>query len=147
MTRRPILLVEDSASDEKLTVFAFKKAGLSNDIIVARDGAEALEVLFATGRHAGRDLTLPPALVLLDLKLPKVGGIEVLQAIRANARTAVTPVVVLTSSAEDRDLAECYRLGVNSYIVKPVNFEGFVAAVQQLGTYWLLLNQPPTLEE
>lgn len=138
-----ILLVEDTDEDAELTLRALKEHRLANRVHRVSDGEEALEFLFGTGRYADRGAGLP-RVVLLDLKLPKVGGIEVLQAIRANPRTAVTPVVVLTSSAEDRDLVECYRLGVNSYIVKPVEFAGFVEAVKQLGFYWVVLNRAPT---
>jgi two-component system response regulator len=135
-----ILLVEDSDEDAELTLRALKKRRLANHVHRVRDGEEALEFLFGTGRYADRGAS-HPRVVLLDLKLPKVGGLEVLQAIRKDPRTATTPVVVLTSSAEDRDLAECYRLGANSYIVKPVEFTGFVEAVEQLGFYWAVLNR------
>ena len=137
-----ILLVEDTDEDAELALRALKKHRLANHVYRVSDGEEAIEFLFGTGRYADRGAGMP-RVVLLDLKLPKVGGIEVLQAIRADPRTAVTPVVVLTSSAEDRDLAECYRLGANSYIVKPVEFNGFVEAVKQLGLYWAVLNRPP----
>jgi CheY-like chemotaxis protein len=135
-----ILLVEDTDEDAELTMRALKKHRLTNVVHRVRDGEEALACLFGTGAYAGRG-TAQPRVVLLDLKLPKVGGIEVLQAIRADPRTAKTPVVVLTSSSEDRDLEECYRLGVNSYIVKPVEFGGFFQAVEQLGLYWTVLNR------
>ena len=137
-----ILLVEDTDEDAELTLRALKKNRLANMVHRVCDGEEALEFLFGTGRYADRGAGRP-RVVLLDLKLPKVGGIEVLKAMRADPRTAVTPVVVLTSSAEDRDLAECYRLGANSYIVKPVEFSGFVEAIKQLGFYWAVLNRPP----
>ncbi len=137
-----ILLVEDTDEDAELTLRALQKHRLANHVHRVSDGAEALEFLFGTGRYSNRGVG-QPRVVLLDLKLPKVGGIEVLKAIRADPRTAVTPVVVLTSSAEDRDLDECYRLGANSYIVKPVEFSGFVEAVKQLGLYWAVLNHPP----
>ncbi|MBI1728373.1 MAG: response regulator [Candidatus Rokubacteria bacterium] len=138
-----ILLVEDSPEDVELTLRALRKARIANQIEVAEDGAKALEYLFGTGPYAGRDANLVPKLVLLDLKLPKLNGLEVLTRLRADERTQKIPVVVLTSSREDSDVAEAYRLGVNSYIVKPVEFEGFAEAVGQLGLYWLLLNEPP----
>lgn len=142
-----ILLVEDSPEDLELTCRALRNANLGNHLQVARDGAEALDFLFCEGDHSGRKVTETPKLILLDLKLPKVDGLEVLQRIKADARTRHIPVVVLTSSKEQRDIVESYALGVNSYIVKPVNFESFAAAVQNLGVYWLLLNQPPKIEE
>lgn len=126
---------------------ALRKAKLSNRLQVAHDGAEALEFLFAEGAHAGRKIEDAPKLILLDLKLPKIDGIEVLRRIKSDPRTKTIPVAVLTSSKEQKDVVESYRLGVNSYIVKPVNFERFVAAVQELGMYWLLLNQPPRIEK
>ena len=132
-----ILLVEDNPSDIELSLHALKKNHLANHIEVARDGAEALEYLF------GADAKPVPRLILLDLKLPKVDGLEVLQKIKADPRTRSVPVVVLTSSREDRDIVECYKLGVNSYIVKPVDFGQFAEAVRSLGMYWLLLNEPP----
>jgi two-component system response regulator len=138
-----ILLVEDNSTDEELTLRALKKSNVGNDVVVARDGAAALDYLFATGAYAGRDAQLLPQVVLLDLNLPKVGGLDVLRAIRANARTKHLPVVILTSSKEDRDLLGGYELGANSYIVKPVDFVQFAEAVKQLGMYWLVLNQPP----
>jgi two-component system response regulator len=138
-----ILIVEDSPDDLEMTLRALRKAHLANNIHVARDGAEALEFIFAQGAHAGRKVESGPKVILLDLKLPKVDGLEVLRRVRADARTKLIPVVVLTSSKEAPDVAECYKLGVNSYIVKPVNFERFAAAVSELGMYWLLLNQPP----
>lgn len=141
-----ILIVEDTPQDLELALRALKKANLTNHIEVARDGAEALEFVFCEGAHAGRKLENGPKVILLDLKLPKVDGLEVLQRIKSDPRTKSIPVVVLTSSKEQRDIVESYRLGVNSYIVKPVNFERFVAAVQDLGMYWLLLNQPPKVE-
>jgi two-component system response regulator len=138
-----ILLVEDNPQDVKLTLHAFKKHKLANHIHVARDGAEALDFLFGTGAHQDRDLSQRPKVVLLDLKLPKVDGIEVLTRIRADPRTATLPVVILTSSREEPDVDKCYKLGVNSYIVKPVDFDQFIEASRQLGLYWLLLNQQP----
>ncbi|BET65705.1 response regulator [Opitutales bacterium ASA1] len=138
-----ILLVEDNPQDLELTLRALKKANIANHIEVARDGEEALDYVFCRGRHAERRISDTPRVILLDLKLPKIDGLEVLKQIKSDERTRNTPVVVLTSSKEQTDLVESYRLGVNSYIVKPVGFEGFAAAVQKLGMYWLLLNQPP----
>jgi two-component system response regulator len=138
-----ILLVEDNLQDVKLALHAFKKHKLANHIHVARDGAEALHFLFGTGPYQGRDVSLRPKVVLLDLKLPLVDGIEVLRQIRSNPLTLTLPVVVLTSSREEPDIAQCYQLGVNSYIVKPVDFDQFVDVSRQLGLYWLLLNQLP----
>jgi CheY-like chemotaxis protein len=138
-----ILLVEDNPQDLLLTQRALNKAGLANHIQVARDGEEALQFIFCDGPYAARKIENTPKVVLLDLKLPKVDGREVLARMKSDPRTKTIPVVVLTSSKEQSDLVESYKLGVNSYIVKPVNFEGFVAAVQHLGMYWLLLNQPP----
>ncbi len=140
-----VLLVEDNPNDVELTLHAFKKNHLSNRIHVVRDGAEALEFLFCTGAYASRHIENSPKVILLDLKLPKVDGLEVLRRLKADARTRSIPVVVLTSSREERDIVESYQLGVNSYIVKPVDFEQFSEAVRQLGLYWLLLNQPPAL--
>lgn len=142
-TSLEILLVEDSPDDLELTQRALRKANLTNPIHVARDGAEALDFLFGEGEHSARAAANPPSVILLDLKLPKVDGLEVLKRIKADPHTAAIPVVVLTSSKEQNDVVESYALGVNSYIVKPVNFERFAEAVQQLGMYWLLLNQPP----
>jgi len=138
-----ILIVEDTPEDLELALRALKKANLTNHIQVARDGAEALDFVFGEGAHLGRKLENGPKVILLDLKLPKVDGLEVLKRIKSDARTKMIPVVVLTSSKEQKDVVESYQLGVNSYIVKPVNFERFVAAVQDLGMYWLLLNQRP----
>ena len=140
---RAILLVEDNASDEKLTVLALKKANLSNDIVVARDGAEALDFLLGSGKYAGRDTTEPPALVLLDLKLPRIDGLDVLRAIRGNDSTRLLPVVILTSSTEDEDVVRSYSLGANAYVRKPVDFTEFVDAAKTLGLFWLLINRPP----
>lgn len=142
MTERPILLVEDNPDDEALTLRAFSKNKIANPVIVARDGVEALDYLFGTGNHAGRDATIMPAVVLLDLKLPRIDGLEVLRRIRAHERTALLPVVVLTTSKEQQDILEAYRLGANSYIRKPVDFERFIQAVGLLGVYWLSLNEP-----
>ena len=138
-----ILLVEDNQDDLDMALRALRKAKLANRIQVVRDGAEALEFIFCQGAYAGRKFENPPKLILLDLKLPKVDGMEVLKRVKGDARTRTIPTVILTSSKEQRDVVESYDLGVNSYIVKPVNFEGFAAAIQELGMYWLLLNQPP----
>jgi two-component system response regulator len=143
MNDRIILLVEDNANDEALTLRALRKANILNQVVVVRDGAEAIDYLHAKGRFAGRDVTDVPQVVLLDLNLPKVGGHDVLRVIRADARTRLIPVVVLTSSKQERDLIEGYNLGANSYVVKPVDFPQFSAAVAQLGLYWLLLNERP----
>ena len=140
-----ILLVEDTPSDLELALRALRKANLSNHIEVARDGAEALEFIFCEGAYAGRRIQDAPKVILLDLKLPKIDGLEVLRRIKSDAHTRTIPVVILTSSKEQSDVVEGYKLSANSYIVKPVNFERFVAAVQELGMYWLLLNQPPTI--
>lgn len=141
MAESIILLVEDNPDDEALTLHAFRQQHLANQVVVAHDGVEALDYLFGRGAHGGRDLSRPPAVVLLDLKLPRVDGLEVLRQIRADPRTCFQPVVVLTSSEEERDLVESYRLGCNSYVRKPVDFDAFVQAAQQLGLYWLLLNR------
>ena len=136
-----ILLVEDNPNDEELTLYALKKNNITNHIQVVRDGAEALEYLFCTGAYAHCQINNPPKVVLLDLKLPKVDGLEVLEKVKADERTRTIPVVMLTSSQEERDIVESYQLGVNSYIVKPVDFEQFIEAVRQLGLYWMLLNK------
>ena len=141
MDKKIILLVEDNPDDEALTLRALHKQNIANEVIVARDGAEAIDYLFATGSHEGRDAKRLPQLVLLDLKLPKVDGIEVLQRIRSSEATCLLPVVVLTSSNEQRDLIQSYSSGANSYVRKPVNFEEFIEATRQLGLYWLVLNQ------
>jgi two-component system response regulator len=138
-----ILLVEDNPNDIELTLLALTQNNLANHVQVVRDGEEALDFIFSTGKYSGRDINLKPKVVLLDLKLPKVDGIEVLQKIRADERTKTIPVVVMTSSKEQRDIVETYELGVNSYIVKPVQFENFVKVVKELGMYWLMINQPP----
>jgi len=138
-----LLLVEDNPQDLEMALRALTKAKLSNHIQVARDGAEALEFIFCTGPHTNRHIADGPKVILLDLKLPKIDGLEVLRRIKADPRTKTIPIVVLTSSKEQSDVIESYELGVSSYIVKPVNFESFSAAVRELGYYWLLLNQPP----
>jgi CheY-like chemotaxis protein len=137
-----ILLVEDNQDDLDMTLRSLRKANLANHIQIARDGAEALEFIFCQGAHAGRKIEHIPKVVLLDLKLPKIDGMEVLKRVKGDPRTKMIPIVMLTSSKEQKDVIESYHLGVNSYIVKPVDFEGFAAAVQELGMYWLLLNQP-----
>jgi len=141
---RPILLVEDNPDDEALTLRAFGKNKITNPVVVARDGVEALDYLFGSGAHAGRDTSVMPAVILLDLKLPRIDGLEVLRRIRAGENTSLLPVVVLTTSKEQQDISEAYRLGANSYIRKPVDFERFIQAVGQLGVYWLSLNEPAT---
>jgi two-component system response regulator len=138
-----ILLVEDTGDDEQLVKRVFAKANLLNNLVVVRDGAEALDYLYGAGVHARRDTTQMPAVVFLDLKLPKVSGLEVLRRIRGDERTKLLPVVILSSSQEQQDLAQCYDLGANSYIRKPVDFNEFSDAVQQMGFYWLLLNELP----
>jgi two-component system response regulator len=144
MNEKTILLVEDNPDDEELTIRALKKNKVTNNLVVVRDGAEALDFLFGTGAYAGRDTAVVPGLVLLDLKLPKIDGLEVLRRIRADQRTRRMPVTVLTSSKEEQDLIKSYDLGVNSYIRKPVDFNQFTEAVRQLGMYWLMLNESPT---
>lgn len=138
-----ILLVEDSLSDAELTIRALKKKNLANSLIHLKNGAEALDFIFGRGAYSGRNSLIAPKVILLDLKMPKVNGLEVLAALRQNERTKNIPVVVLTSSREDPDIDTCYALGVNSYIVKPVEFDKFFKAVSELGFYWLLLNQTP----
>ena len=140
-----ILLVEDNVDDVDLTIRAMKKHNILNEVVVARDGAEAIDYLFGTGAYAGRDLSEPPQVVLLDLKLPKLSGLDVLKRIRENERTRLQPVVILTSSKEEQDLTDSYGLGANSYIRKPVDFGQFSEAIRQVGLYWLVLNEaPPT---
>jgi two-component system, response regulator len=138
-----ILLVEDNPDDEELTLRALRQARIANEIVVARDGSQALEFLFGTGAHAGRDLSKMPSLVLLDMKLPKLSGIDVLNRMRADARTRLLPVVVFTSSSEDEDMLSSYRSGANSYVRKPVGMSAFSHAVQQLGMFWMVTNEPP----
>ncbi|MBP6730866.1 MAG: response regulator [Chitinophagales bacterium] len=142
-TEVEILLVEDSIHDAEMTIRALKQNNLSNKIVHLKNGALALNFIFGKGEYAGRDLSNKPKLILLDLKMPKVDGIEVLEALKADENTRKIPVVVLTSSKESPDIERCYELGVNSYIVKPVGFESFLEAVTKLGFYWMLLNQPP----
>lgn len=142
---RAILLVEDNPVDEELTVIAFEKSHIGNELVIARDGVEALDYLFGTGAYEGRNVQDRPQLVLLDLKLPKVDGLEVLRAIRNNELTRNTPVVVLTSSKEQRDLVDAYNLGTNAYVRKPVDFSEFAEAIKQLGLFWLILNESPEL--
>jgi len=144
MNKRPILLAEDNPDDQKLALRAFKKSNLSNEIIVAKDGIEVLDYLFGTGDFAGSEPPELPAVVLLDLKMPRKDGLEVLKEIRENDRTKFLPVVIVTSSKEEQDIVTGYKLGVNSYVRKPVDFNEFLEAVQQLGLYWLLLNEAPS---
>jgi two-component system response regulator len=139
-----LLLVEDNDGDAEMTIRALKKNNLANKIVRLKDGAEALDFIFAEGAYANRKVENGPKVILLDLKMPKVNGIEVLQRVKSDPRTKTIPVVVLTSSQEDPDIKECYRLGVNSYVVKPVQFDAFVKAISELGVYWMLVNQPPT---
>lgn len=143
MRDKIILLVEDNPDDEALTLRALRKGKIRNEVVVAHDGAEALDYLFATGAYAGRDSSVMPQVILLDLKLPKVDGLEVLRRLRADERTSLLPVVILTSSKEEQDVVNGYRLGANSYVRKPVDFAEFSEAVRQLGLYWLLVNEPP----
>lgn len=145
MNNRHILLVEDNPDDEELTLLALEQSGISHNIVVARDGVEALDYLFGTGKYAGRDIYNLPAVVLLDIKMPKIDGLEVLQRLRANDLTKLLPVVLLTTSTEKQDLLKGYSFGCNSYIRKPVDYVQFMTAVRQLGMYWLLLNEAPPL--
>lgn len=138
-----ILLVEDNPADVELTLRALKKNNIANRIVVVGDGEDALDFIFARGKYSNRSIESIPKLILLDLKLPKIGGIEVLSQLKGNPKTKMIPVVVLTSSREEKDIVESYKLGVNSYIVKPVDFDKFVKSVKELGVYWLLINQPP----
>ena len=143
MSDKPILLVEDNPDDEELTRRAFQTAKVANELIVARDGAEALDYLFGSGKPAGCNERVVPMIILLDLNLPKVGGLEVLRRVRSDPRTRLIPVIILTSSKEDDDRLKGYGLGANSYVRKPVAFEEFAAAVKHLGLYWLVINEPP----
>jgi len=143
MRNKIILLVEDNPDDELLTLRALKKNGVLNEVVVARDGVEALDYLFASGAHSERDTAVMPQLILLDLKLPRVDGLEVLKRLRSDERTRLLPVVILTSSKEQQDMLDGYGLGANSYVRKPVNFEQFVTVVEQLKLYWLVLNEAP----
>lgn len=145
MSEKIILLVEDNPDDQALAIRALKRSNILNEIVVAHDGVEALDFLFATGAHANRDKNIQPAVILLDLKLPRIDGIEVLRRLRADDRTKLLPVVVLTTSNEDQDVINSYSLGCNSYVRKPVDFVQFAEAIRQLGMYWLLLNEPPPL--
>ena len=141
MTNKPILLVEDNPDDEMLTLRALRKNNILNEVTVARDGAEALDYLFGSGAYAGRDLSILPQVVLLDLNLPRIGGLDVLRRIRADDRTKLLAVVVLTSSKEEEDIVGSYSLGANSFVRKPVEFEEFMQAVKTLGLFWLLLHE------
>ena len=143
MAEKFMLLVEDNPDDETLTLHALQENNILNRVVVARDGAEALDYLFATGAHVGRDVAEMPTVILLDLKLPKVDGLEVLRRLRADERTRLLPVVILTTSQEDQDLVTSYSLGANSYVHKPVDINQFIMAVRQLGLFWLLVNSPP----
>lgn len=142
---KTILLVEDNPDDEALAIRALKRNHISNEIIVAHDGVEALDYLFGTGVYGGRDISVKPTVILLDLKLPRIDGIEVLRRLREDERTKLLPVVILTTSSEEQDMLNSYSLGCNSYIRKPVNFIEFTEAIRQLGMYWLLMNELPTL--
>jgi two-component system, response regulator len=146
MSERYILLVEDNPDDEELTLLSLRKNNLAHDIVVVRDGVEAIEFLFGTGQYAGRDTTQSPTVILLDLKLPKLDGLGVLKRLRADDRTRNLPVVVLTSSSQDADVLASYNLGANSYVRKPVEFGAFVEAVSSLGLYWVVLNRPPPMQ-
>lgn len=143
MKDKTILLVEDNPDDEMLTIRALKKNNILNEIVIAHDGVEAIDYIFGTGQYQGRDINDLPCVILLDLKMPKMDGLEVLRRIRTDERTKLIPVIILTSSKEEKDLIDSYSLGVNSYVCKPVNFDRFTDAVQQLGLYWLLLNESP----
>lgn len=138
-----VLLVEDNIHDAEMTIRSLKKVNLANNLVHAKDGQEALDFLFSEGKFAGRDMVNGPKVILLDIKMPKVDGIEVLRKIKSHDITRAIPVVIMTSSKEEQDIISSYELGVNSYVVKPVDFEGFAKAVSQLGLYWLLTNQPP----
>jgi CheY-like chemotaxis protein len=142
-TEIEILLVEDNSSDAEMTIRALKKNNISNNIVHLKDGAEAIDFIFGTGQFENRDIHKQPKIILLDLKMPKVNGLEVLQTLKGDDRTKSIPIIMLTSSREDPDIKTCYSLGANSYIVKPVGFDNFTKAITDLGMYWLLLNQPP----
>ena len=144
---RIILLVEDNANDVKLTLYAFEKSNISSEIVVVGDGEEAIDYLFATGRYAGRDPKVMPEVILLDMKLPKIDGLGVLRRLRADERTRRLPVVMLTSSKEENDVASSYNLGANSFVRKPVDFDQFIDAARHLGVYWLVMNEPPPRRE
>jgi two-component system response regulator len=146
MRNRTILLVEDNPDDVTLTIRALKKANIANEVVVVSDGVEALDYLFSTGSYADQSKRTMPEVILLDLKLPKIDGLEVLQRLRADERTRLLPVVILTASKEERDLINGYKLGANSYIRKPVDFKRFAEAIKQLGLYWLVLNEPPPIK-
>lgn len=143
MEKKVILLIEDNPDDEVLTVRALKKGNVANEIIVARDGKEAVDYLFGDGDYSDRDMSIMPQLIILDLKLPKIDGLEVLRQIRSNEKTKLLPVVILTSSNEEKDLVDSYTLGANSYVQKPVDFDQFIKAARRLKLYWLVLNEPP----
>jgi CheY-like chemotaxis protein len=143
MSQKMIMVVEDNPDDEELTLRALRQAKIANEIVVTRDGNEALEFVFGKGQYAGRNLERMPAVILLDLKLPKLSGLEVLKQLRSDPRTKLIPVVVLTSSSEDEDMLRSYQVGANSYVRKPVEFASFANAVSQLGMYWMLLNETP----
>jgi two-component system response regulator len=144
---RIILLVEDNPNDVELTMRAFEKSDVSSEIVVVGDGEEAIDYLFATGRHAGRDPKVMPEVVLLDMKLPKIDGLGVLKRMRADERTRRLPVVILTTSKEEKDVTSCYNLGANSFVRKPVDFDQFIDAARHLGLYWLVMNEPPPRRE
>ena len=146
MNEKIILLVEDNPDDEELTLLALKQSKILNEVVVAHDGVEALDYLFATGQYAGRDVAKLPQLILLDLKLPKLRGLQVLERVRADPRTELIPVVILTTSSEQEDVINSYRLRANSYVRKPVEFHRFADAVQQMGLYWLVLNEAPQIK-
>lgn len=146
MFKKIIMLVEDNPDDEALTTRALRKNNILNEVVVARDGVEALDYLFGEGSYEGRDMSIMPEVILLDLKLPKINGLEVLKRIRSDSRTKLQPVVILTSSKEDKDVIDSYSLGANSYIRKPVDFDQFTEAIKQLGLYWLVVNVAPPVK-
>lgn len=146
MNKKVILLVDDNPDDVELTIRAFKKSNIVNQVVVANDGIEALDYLFGTGKHSGRDATVMPSVILLDINMPRLDGIEVLQRLRSDERTKLVPVVILTSSKEEQDLIKGYRFGANSFIRKPVDFVEFIDAVKHLGMYWLLINESPIIQ-